>query len=74
MVVRWQCAKVAGGVDIHVVYLINMSRIKKKKEKKHYQWLDMSQALLSLLGAMVVELYAGHMGSLNSICVSIVFF
>jgi hypothetical protein len=34
MVVRWQCAKAAGGVDIHAVYLINISRIKKKKGKK----------------------------------------
>jgi hypothetical protein len=42
MVVRWQCVKAVGGVDIHVVYLINISGIKKKKKKKHYQWLNMS--------------------------------
>jgi hypothetical protein len=34
VVVRWQCVKAVGGVDIHVVYLINISRIKKKKKEK----------------------------------------
>jgi hypothetical protein len=33
MVVTWQCVEAVGGVDVHVVYLINISRIKKKKKK-----------------------------------------
>jgi hypothetical protein len=50
MVVRWQCVKAVGGVDIHVVYSINISGIKKKKKNKHYQSLDMSQALFVIAG------------------------
>jgi hypothetical protein len=52
VMVRWQCVKVVGGVEIHVVYLINISGIKKKKKKEHYQSLE---PFLSLLGAVVVE-------------------